>query len=170
MTKKNKITENKQIENKDENKENKELYSNSFILKNYFSPDGCYNLYFNKIDKIQSKDYTITNRAYIDQHGLLQQKNWCDIKLTDYNAEFDKDNDNQLNIIAEQTAYTDQTACTYRNCEKGFCLYVKNGTYEQFRDWLNDLVLFYNAYTSEDEIGGINSWDNFKIVEGKDKD
>lgn len=166
MTKKNKITENKITENKiAENKEiehkekNKELYSNSFILKNYFSPDGCYNLYFNKIDKIQTKDYTITNRAYIDQHGLLQQKNWCDIKLTDYNAELDKNNDNQLNIAADQTTYT------YRNCEKGFCLYVKNGTYEQFRDWLNDLVLFYNAYTSEDEIGGINSWDNFKIVE-----
>ena len=170
MTKKNKITENKQIENKDENKENKELYSNSFILKNYFSPDGCYNLYFNKIDKIQSKDYTITNHAYIDQHGLLQQKNWCDIKLTDYNAEFDKNNDNQLNISADQTDYTEQTDCTYRNFEKGFFLYVKNGTYEQFRDWLNDLVLFYNAYTSEDEIGGINSWDNFQIVEGKDKD
>lgn len=147
---KNKITENKQIKNKDENKE---LYSNSFILKNYFAPNCCYNLYFNKIDKIQAKDYTITNHAYIDQHGLLQQKNWCDIKLTDYNAEFDKD-DNQLNIVTD------------RNCEKGFCLYVKNGTYEQFRDWLNGLVLFYNAYTSEDcGIIGRNEWDSFKIVE-----
>lgn len=166
MTKKNNITENKQIENKKENKEieNKELYSNSFILKNYFSPNSCYYLCFNKIDKIQAKDYTITNRAYIDQYGLLQQENWCDIKLTDYNAEFDKDNDNQLNIVADQTAYTDQ------NCEKGFCLYVKNGTYDQFRNWLNGLVLFYNAYAGEDEIGGINSWDNFQIVEKKDKD
>lgn len=148
---KNKITENKQIKNKDENKE---LYSNSFILKNYFAPNCCYNLYFNKIDKIQAKDYTITNHAYIDQYGLLQQKNWCDIKLTDYNAEFDKNNDNQLNIVTD------------RNCEKGFCLYVKNGTYEQFRDWLNGLVLFYNAYTSEDcGIIGRNEWDSFRIVE-----
>ena len=138
--------------NKNKKVENKELYSNFFTLKNYSAPNISHNLYFNKIDKIQAKDYCITNHAYIDNKGLLQQKNWCDIKLTDYNAEIDKNNDNQINVVTD------------RNCIKGFCLYVKNGTYEQFRDWLNDLVLFYNAYTSED-CGEINNWGNFEIVE-----